>query len=97
MAALPALLVPAIVFHIAGTPVPLAAFKSLPQVIVDIIEKAPPGKTITDLMPTIEAVSDAFYPGSGIAEAVLFYMVTHAKPPTPEDQQRMWDQAQGIH
>jgi hypothetical protein len=97
VALLPALIAGAVVIHIAGVGVPLSVFGGLPKLGVDIIEHAAPGKTIEDLMPVIEAVSDVFLPGSGIAEAILFFVVTHAKPPTPEDQQRMWDQAQGIH
>lgn len=89
--------VSALTINIAGTAVPLAAFKGLPQAIVDVVERAPPEKTIKDLLPVIEGVASAFVPGSGIAIAVIVFAIEHQKPPTPQDQQRMWDQAQGIH
>ncbi len=97
MALLPAILGAAVVIHIAGASVPLAAFGGLPKVAVDLIEHKSAGKTIEDVMPVIEDISDAFLPGAGIAAAVLFFLITHSKQPTPEDQQRMWEQAQGAY
>lgn len=96
MALLPAVLVPVIALHIAGATVPLSTFRGVPKVAVDLIGKAPPKQTIKDAIPVVEAISDVFVPGAGIAIAVVFFAIEHSKPPTAEDQQRMWDQAQGI-
>lgn len=85
------------VLHIAGTDVPLEAFKGVPRVLEDIALKAPPEKLLKDLQPVIVQVTAAVNPVAGLAVAGFFFLLAHSKPPTPEEQQRMWDQAQGVH
>lgn len=67
----------------------------MPNVLADVIEHKPALQTITDIMPIVEAVSDVFFPGSGIAEAIVFWVATNGKPWTKEDYERAWARAQG--
>lgn len=78
-----------------GVQIPIGALGKLPNVLTDVLRRAPPEQTITDLMPILEAVSDVFFPGSGIAEALVFYVITHQKPWTDRDYQVWWARAQG--
>lgn len=72
---------------IAGTPVPLSAFKSVPKVIDDIIHERSPQTFMADMVPIMEGVSDAFLPGSGLAEQVILMALGPAHPMTPREEE----------
>ena len=76
-----------------GVQIPIGALGRFPNVLADVVEHAPPMQTVTDLMPIVEAVSDLYFPGLGIGEAIVFYVVTHQKPYTKADLNRWWTRA----
>lgn len=97
---LPVIAIPAII-HIAGVAVPAKAFKDLPSATIDMIGASKRGeltplRAAKDLLPIVFSVAGVTSPIAGAAIGFGIFIYTHSKPPTPEDQQRMWDKAQGI-
>lgn len=86
------------VLNIAGVVIPVDALKEAPRLVIDLAHHAPAQTIGRDTLPIAEAVATALIPIPclGLAEQIVTFMVTHGKPPTPEEQQRMWDRAQGI-
>lgn len=99
-----ALAIPAFI-HIAGVAMPIDTFKGLPNIVGDLMVSAVkhenPHQTFIRALPDIGSVvisiSNVLVPGSGIVEVGLIFLIKNSKPPTQQEQQRMWDQAQGIH
>lgn len=81
--------------NIAGTALPLSDFKAVPQVIYDLATKQPITKTALDAAPILVSVTNTFCPPAALGEIAFIFLITHAKNPTNEEQQRMWDKAQG--
>lgn len=87
--------------HLGGTDVPLKDFTDLLSDVATSIEKHEPlpkafERIGPDLIPIVLALSGTVVPYSGAAIVLLTLMMKYGKKPTAEDQQRMWDQAQGI-
>lgn len=83
------------VLNVGGLNVPADAINDLSAPLTDIIEHRDAAAIIIDLLPIAETVSDFYFPGSGFAESLVVYAAVHARPPTKQEQQRMWDRAQG--
>ena len=60
--------------------------------MIKAIERAAP-----DFVPLMIAAGGTAIPYVGLAVVVVTIALKHSKPPTWADQQRMWDQAQGIY
>ena len=86
---------PSAAIAVGGVQIPIGALGKMPNVLADVIEHKPALQTITDIMPIVETVSDVFFPGSGIAEAIVFWVATHGKPWAHDDYVRAWARAQG--
>jgi hypothetical protein len=86
---------PQAVITVAGAPIPIGTLGAFPKALTDVLRRAPPLQTINDLMPIVETVSDVFFPGAGVAEAIVWFVVTHGKPMTHADYVRSWARAQG--
>lgn len=88
--------------HIGGTAIPI---KSLPNVLQDVVESVKrhenPEQILVrfapDIVPILLSASNVAIPYSGLAIAGIVIMLEQSKPPTKADEQRMWDQAQGLH
>jgi hypothetical protein len=50
-----------------------------------------------DLAPLLLTAAGLTIPYVGVAIAGVVIMIKYSKPPTPADQQRMWDHAQGVN
>lgn len=85
----PVVLAPVVALVIAGTPVPLSAFKSVPKVIDDVVHERSPQTFMHDLIPVLEGVSDAFLPGSGLAEQLVLMALGPDHPMTPQEE-KIW-------
>ena len=85
------------VLNVGGLNIPSAAISDLSNPLADIIEHRGAARTIQDLLPLLETLSDFYLPGSGTVESVVIYGIARARPPTKQEQQRMWDRAEGIH
>ncbi len=87
---------------IAGVPIPADL---VPKISYDItasvvLKESPPELAMRlgkDLLPTGIAIANAVAPPSGYIGLALLFMIALHKEPTPTEQQRMWDQAQGVH
>jgi hypothetical protein len=88
--------------HIGGAAIPSKdAFNVLEDFSTSIVKRESIPKAIErlgpDIIPILLTVSGTAIPYAGVAITAVVLMMKYAKPPTPQDQQRMWDQAQGIH
>lgn len=77
--------------------IPVDAINDLSAPLTDIIEHRGAATIITDLLPIAETVSDFYFPGSGFVESLVIYVAVRARPPAKQEQQWMWDRAQGDH
>ena len=85
------------VLNVGGFNIPADAINNLSAPLTDIIKHRGTAQTFADLLPIAETVSDFYFPGSGFAESLVVYAAARARPPTKQEQQRMWDRAQGDH
>jgi hypothetical protein len=53
-------------------------------------------RAIPDLVPLALTATGTAIPYVGVGIVVVGLVIKYSKPPTAEDQQRMWDQAQGF-
>jgi hypothetical protein len=87
---------------VGGTALPTKDVISVLEDVATIVAKHEPlpqaiERLAPDIIPILLAVSGTAIPYAGFAVAGVVLMVKYSKPPTREDQQRMWDQAQGLH
>jgi hypothetical protein len=95
LSALPAILAVPLVLHIAGTAIPVTALAGLPKVAIDLAKHETTKKTAGDAMQVVEAISDVFLPGSGLAEGAIFFLLSKSRPMTPQEE-RMFMSRFGI-
>jgi hypothetical protein len=87
---------------IAGTALPTKDVVNVLEDVATIVVKHEPfpkalERLAPDIIPILLEVSGTAIPYVGFAVAGVVLMIKYSKPPTQEDQQRMWDQAQGLH
>jgi hypothetical protein len=100
LALLHGLVVPAVI-HIGGATLPVKAIPDLLQdVVASISKRETPEQAALRIAPNIVPIlltaTNIVIPYAGLAVTVVIFALAHSKPPTPADQQRMWDRAQGI-
>lgn len=88
-----------VVFNIAGTVVPISAFEGLIDVGIDVVQLArvrdpTPHEVLVrigpDLLKVGMAVSNVFIPGSGVAEALVFYALSKSRPMNAAEERLLW-------
>jgi hypothetical protein len=87
--------------HISGVAIPTPVMKDIFSTTADIGKmlskgKVDVGRLVEDLVPLGLTAAGVAIPAAGIAITAVVLMVEYSKPPTPEDQQRMWDRSQGV-
>lgn len=91
-----------LVLHVGGTALPMKnVFEALGDLGTGILKHKSPQEISLeigqDLAPIALTAAGISIPYAGFAIAGVALMIKFSKPPTPEDQQRMWDQATGAY
>ena len=86
--------------HISGVAIPTPLMKDVLSATADVGKmlsngKVDVGRVVEDFVPMGLTAAGITIPAAGIAVAAVVLMVKYSKPPTPADQQRIWDRAQG--
>jgi hypothetical protein len=90
-----------VITTVGGVPITVTVIPRFAYDVEEAIRKreAPPAIAIRfawELFPILMTAANVYAPPVGFVGTGLYFMVKYGKQPTPEEQQRMWDQAQGV-